>query len=80
MKPWRNKAGRRRMLPPDNVGTTCSCLECRAAGVTHLKLIRVPPDQFCSRRRWLHGEELRVWYEAREQGLAAARAALPPRP
>jgi hypothetical protein len=70
-KPWR-----RPILPADNVGTTCSCLECRAADVTHLRLIRVPPDQFCVKRRWLHGEELRVWYEARDRAMAAARDAV----
>lgn len=72
----RRKRWRRPIVPADNVGATCGCLECRAAGVTHLKLIRVPPDQFCEKRRWLHGEELRAWYEARDRAMAAARASV----
>jgi hypothetical protein len=39
----------------------------------HLPLIHVPPDAFCSTWRWLHGEELRAWYEARDRALADAR-------
>lgn len=60
----------------DNVGTTCSCLECRAAGADHLDRVRVPPDAFCSTPRWLHGEELRAWYAARDDAIARAKAAI----
>jgi len=79
MRAWRNKHGRRPTLPADNVGATCDCLECRAAGVTHLQRIRVPADGFVATPRWLHGEELKTWYEARARGLDAMRAALPSR-
>lgn len=71
MRPWRNPhTGRRRMLPADNVGATCDCLECRAAGVTHLRRVRVPDEWADGRPRWLHGDELRAWHAARDRALA----------
>jgi hypothetical protein len=59
-----------------NVGETCGCLDCQAAGVTHLRRVRVPPDEYCSRPRWLHGAELRTWHAERDAALAAARVQL----
>ena len=58
---------RRQMNPLWHRGPCCTCLDCTAAGVTDLPSVRVPPDQFCSTRRWLHGEELRAWYAARDR-------------
>ena len=74
---WRNpRTGRRPPLAGDAVGTRCTCRECRQAGVTHLEVIHVPPDGFCDRWRWLHGEDLREWYDARDRALQEARALL----
>jgi hypothetical protein len=55
--------------PGDNVGAPCDCLECQAAGLVDVPIIRVPADDFVSVAHWLHGEPLKRWYEAREQAL-----------
>jgi hypothetical protein len=76
-RPWRHpQTGRRPPLAGDAVGTRCTCRECREAGVTQRDLIRVPPDAYCARWRWLHGADLREWYDARERALQDARADL----
>ena len=64
----------RSFIASDNIGKPCSCLECQAAGVTHLAIVCVPPDEFCSKARWLHGDELRRWYEAREEARTKFKA------
>jgi len=76
MRYWRNKHGRRPPLPGDAIGSGCSCEECRAAGVTHLARVKVPPDQYSSVYRWLHGEQLKQWYAERDRALAAMQAAV----
>jgi hypothetical protein len=65
---------RRPIRPTDNLGKPCRCLDCQEAGVTDRALVRVPPDDFCTRARWLHGHELRAWYEARDRSQADLRA------
>jgi hypothetical protein len=57
----------RPFLPSDNLGRPCSCLECQAAEITDQPIVRVPPDEFFSRSRWLHGEELKRWYAAKAE-------------
>src|SRR5262249_45115348 len=78
--PSRSVPMRHRSWPPKspnvNVGATCDCLECRAAGVTELARVKVPPDQYSTVPRWLHGDELKRWYEERERGLASMRDAV----
>jgi hypothetical protein len=67
---------RRTRIVTDVYGAPCSCLECQAAGVTQLRIVKVPPDDWCRQWHWLHGTALRAWYDARDRGIAAARAAL----
>lgn len=57
----------RPFIASDNVGQKCNCLECQAAGVTDKPVVRVPADEYSPRPRWLHGEELKSWYAARER-------------
>lgn len=59
-----------------NVGEPCQCPECREAGVTHLRRVRVPADDFCSEPRWLHGEDLRRWWATHDRELAEIRERL----
>lgn len=54
-------------LASDNVGAPCNCLLCQEADATHLKTVRVPADEFHPKPRWLHGEELKAWWAARDQ-------------
>lgn len=62
-------------LASDNVAThPCDCLVCKAAGVA-LRSVRVPADEFSTVPRWLHGDELRRWWDARE-GVRTAFAQL----
>jgi hypothetical protein len=61
-----------------NIGAPCSCLECQAASVTHLCIVRVPGDEFCSVEHWLHGEQLRAWWDARNRMLTETRERLQP--
>lgn len=63
----------RTFIPTDNVGEPCNCLECQAAGVTHLPTRYVPPDEYSSKARWLHGEELKAWHAAHEKAKDDAR-------
>ena len=49
----------------------CTCPECRQAGVSDRELVRDP-----QRGRWLHGHELRRWYEAQAQFKKLAREAV----
>ena len=53
----------------DTIGVPCSCLECQAAGVTHLPCVKVPGDELVSVPHWLHGEALGRWWSARAQFL-----------
>jgi hypothetical protein len=63
------------MSPSVNVvGVPCDCLECQAAGVTHLPSVKVPPDAYCSTPHWLHGDALKRWWDARETFVRALRA------
>ena len=50
------------MKVQDHIAPPCSCPECFQAGVTDKELRRDPRSG-----RWLHGHELRRWYEAREE-------------
>jgi hypothetical protein len=59
----------------ENVGGPCTCLECQAAGATHLPSVKVPGDEFVSTPHWLHGEQLKAWWAAREAFRKAAMAA-----
>jgi hypothetical protein len=61
-----------------NIGAPCRCLDCQAAGVTHLCVVRVPGDHLISVEHWLHGEPLRAWYDARDRMLREARERLQP--
>jgi hypothetical protein len=60
-------------------GDTCTCRRCVGAGVTHRFTRYVPEtnadgrdlrgvigERVVVRGRWLHGEDLRRWYEARD--------------
>jgi hypothetical protein len=58
----------------DNVGKPCNCLECQAAGVTDKAIRFVPADEFHPKARWLHGSELKSWYEAYERAQTEMRA------
>lgn len=58
----------------DNIGNPCDCLECQAAGVTHLQVVRVPADETHPRSYWLHGEPLRRWWDARNNVTAQLAA------
>ena len=60
------RAGKRFTID-DNLGAPCACLECQAAGVTHLRVVTVPPDEFVSAPHVLHGEALRRWWDARDR-------------
>lgn len=64
-------------------GDTCSCRRCVGAGVSHRFLRYVPEvdvderdlrgligERVVVRGRWLHGDELRRWYEARDAFMA----------
>ena len=53
----------------------CDCLECQAAGATHLRSVKVPADEFTAVPHWLHGEPLKRWWAARDQFRQAAFAA-----
>lgn len=69
----------RPFVAADNVGRPCNCLECQAAGVTDLPIVKVPPDEFHARSRWLHGEALKSLHAARTtalDGLAELRRKL----
>lgn len=72
---WSHQARpkRRTYLPTDNEGQPCNCLECQAAEVTHLAIRFVPPDAFSSKARWIHGEELKRWYVARDEAQQQLR-------
>lgn len=61
------------------VGDPCGCFLCQRAGVSHRFLRHVPledehgravravlDDRPVTRGRWIHGEELRAWYAARD--------------
>lgn len=56
--------GARSYIASDNFGQPCNCLDCQAAGVTHLQIVKVPKDDV-GPARWIHGEELKRWHEAR---------------
>lgn len=49
----------------------CSCQACVQAGVSHERLRRVRPDS-----DWLHGDDLKRWYAARELFTGDARSAV----
>lgn len=65
-------------------GEPCGCRRCVGAGVDH-RLLRFVPEcddaerdvrgligqRVVVRGRWIHGEELRRWYEARDAFMAA---------
>jgi hypothetical protein len=57
-----------------HIGHPCDCPECREAGVTHLALVRVPPDEYCSVPHWLHGRALGRWWAARAETLCVIAA------
>lgn len=58
---------RRPPVASDNVAREiCQCLVCKAAGA-QLQSVRVPPDEFSTVPRWLHGEELIRWWAARAE-------------
>jgi len=59
------------MKPADHVGPPCSCPLCVQAGVTQLEARRDPRSGV-----WLHGYDLKRWYEARDQFRRAARSAV----
>jgi len=65
----------RPFIASDNVGRPCHCLECQAAEVTDKPIVRVPPDDFHPKARWLHGEELKAYWLARDRAMTALRAA-----
>lgn len=44
----------------------CECPACRQAGVSHLEMVRDG-----NTHEWLHGQELRKWYEAKNHATAA---------
>ena len=58
----------------DFVGDPCGCPECHQAGVSDRPTRRDPHTG-----RWLHGQALWRWYEAKEQLERAARQAVGPR-
>lgn len=66
----------RSRIATDIYGAPCHCPECTRAGATHLRLVKVPPDAYCSQWHWLHGEDLRDWYRARDKFMNEARAQL----
>lgn len=41
------------------------------AGVTHLPSIHVPRDEFHVKARWLHGDELKAYYAAKDAALTS---------
>ena len=62
------------MTAKDFVGPPCGCPQCQQAGVDALEQVRDPRSG-----AWLHGYELKRWYEARDRFRADARAAVGPR-
>jgi hypothetical protein len=68
-------------------GEPCSCRRCQEAGVTH-RLLRYAPEtddedrdlrgligeRIVTRGRWLHGEELRRFYDVRDSFTAQLQA------
>ncbi len=66
----------RPLIGADNIGRPCTCLECQAAGVTHLPIVRVPADERCARPHWLHGEPLKRYHEARARLRAQFKTAV----
>lgn len=59
------------MNAADFIGEPCECPECYQAQVTDKPLRRDPMTP-----KWLHGHELRRWYEAKAQFEQQARAAV----
>lgn len=59
------------MKPADFVGRPCDCPNCRQAGVTELAIRRDPRSG-----EWLHGYDLKRWYDAKARFEQAARAAV----
>lgn len=55
----------------DFVGAPCDCGQCVQAGVNSLEQVRDPRSG-----AWLHGYDLKRWYEARQKFRDAARAAV----
>lgn len=68
-------------------GDVCGCRRCVSAGVSHRFLRYVPEsdeqgrdlrgligERAVVRGRWIHGEELRRWYEARDAFMASFAA------
>ncbi len=53
------------MNPKDYIGETCDCPDCSQAGVTQL-----PVRRDWRRGHWMHGYELKRWYEARARFYA----------
>ena len=55
----------------DVIGDPCACPQCMQAGVSEVAVRRDPRSG-----AWLHGYDLTRWYQAREQFLTRARAAV----
>lgn len=53
------------MKPEDMIGAPCRCPECFQAGVSEKELRRDPRSG-----EWLHGQNLRRWYAARDEFFA----------
>lgn len=56
------------MRPEDFIAAPCACGACQQANVTQLEVRRDPRSG-----RWLHGYELKRWYEARQAAREAFR-------
>jgi hypothetical protein len=64
----------RSFIASDNVGRCCSCLECQAAEIIDRPIVRVPPDEYHQKSRWIHGEELKAYWTARDEAMGAVKA------
>lgn len=56
----------------DFIGPPCGCHLCTVAGVSNLEIRRDPWTG-----RWLHGVDLRRWYQARERFRALKQTTKP---
>jgi hypothetical protein len=61
------------------LGTPCTCLACVTAGISDRPTAYVPADERVPKPRWIHGEELRRWWAARDAFWQACHAAGQPK-
>lgn len=59
------------MKRSDFIGPSCDCVPCRQAGVNGREIVRDYHTGY-----WLHGYDLKRWYDARERFRQQARAAV----